>query len=222
MSQLYDLKELIDKTGLPERTVRYYLTKVLEAPGGTRGHKAWYTQETLEQLLLAKEVLMREYDPKRGEVKPSLRDFKEWLNELSVENVREMVETPFRVKPKKLTTFSARINKPEMDSLMDASPAPMKVQEDQPKPSIRRSSGVEDKKQNSALDYLDRVMNPEKRHRKPHQRRPRLHPPGWKTHRFGNELEIRTCTPLTPGQERQLQLAGKMLEAMLKEGQRHD
>ena len=41
MSKLYDLQELVDHIGLPERTVRYYLAKVLQAPGGTRGRKAF-------------------------------------------------------------------------------------------------------------------------------------------------------------------------------------
>ena len=87
MSKLYDLQELVDKTGLPERTVRYYLAKVLEAPGGTRGRKAFYPQETLDQLKLAKQILMAPYDPKRGEVKPSLRDFQHWLNSHTAEEI---------------------------------------------------------------------------------------------------------------------------------------
>ena len=100
MSKLYDLQELVKHTGLPERTVRYYLAKVLEAPGGTRGRKAFYPQETLDQLKLAKQVLMGPYDPDRGEVKPSLRDFQEWLSNQSAEEISAMAAMPYSIKPK--------------------------------------------------------------------------------------------------------------------------
>jgi hypothetical protein len=235
MTQLYDLTTLLEKPGLPERTVRYYLAKVLEAPGGTPGRKAWYTQETLEQLLLARDVLMREYDPKRGEVKPSLRDFKDWLRTLSEEEIREMVEMPYRVKPKMLTTYSAPVAKQIQAEPLSASSESMpnmESLEDLPDSEVNehsaaysRKSGEEDKKniKDSAMDYLDRVMSPEKRReqrrREQHHPPPHRQPPVWKTRRFGNDLEIRTRTRLTPGQERQIELAGQLLEAMLKEGQ---
>ncbi len=102
MPKLYDLQELVYLTGLPERTVRYYLAKVLGAPGGTRGRKAFYPQETLDQLKLAKQILMEPYDPKRGEVKPSLRDFQQWLQNHSAEEIGTMAEMPYRIKPKAL------------------------------------------------------------------------------------------------------------------------
>ena len=107
MSKLYDLQELVDHTGLPERTVRYYLAKVLNAPGGTRGRKAFYPQETLDQLKLAKQVLMGPYDSKRGEVKPSLRDFQSWLKGQSAEEIRKMAGMPFSIKPKTLLAAAA-------------------------------------------------------------------------------------------------------------------
>lgn len=102
MPKLYDLNEIVETTGLPERTVRYYLAKVLEAPGGTPGRKSYYDQVTVDQLMLAQQILARDYDPKRGEVKPTLKEFREWLDSLSEEEIRELVEMPYRIKPKPL------------------------------------------------------------------------------------------------------------------------
>jgi hypothetical protein len=172
MPQLYDLKDLLEKTGLPERTARYYLAKVLDAPGGTPGRKAWYTQETLDQLLLTKDVLMREYDPGRGEVKPSLREFKNWLHDLSAKDIHEMVESPFRIKPKVLTTPSDGVPKRIQQSPME----PLSVQ-----------------------DEYHQVTE-------------------WTTCRFGNDLQIRTRKGLTPGQQRQIELAGQLLLTLLEGG----
>jgi len=107
MPKLYDLQQLIDHTGLPERKVRYYLAKVLQAPAGTRGRKAFYPQETLDQLKLAKQVLMGPYDPKRGEVKPSLRDFQHWLKDQSAKEISQMAGLPFSIKPKTLLAAAA-------------------------------------------------------------------------------------------------------------------
>ncbi len=102
MTKLYDLKEIIEATGLPERTVRYYLSKVLEAPAGTPGRKSYYDQLTVDQLMLAQQILMRDYDPEKGEVKPTLREFRDWLDGLSEEEVRRLVEMPYKVMPKAL------------------------------------------------------------------------------------------------------------------------
>ncbi len=107
MSKLYDLQELMENTRLPERTVRYYLAKVLEAPPGTRGRKAFYPPETLDKLKLAKQVLMGPYDPARGEVKPSLREFQNWLKGLSAEEISKMAGLPFSIKPKALLAAAA-------------------------------------------------------------------------------------------------------------------
>ena len=68
--------------GLPERTVRYYLSKVLEAPAGTPGRKSYYDQLTVDQLVLAQQILTQDYDPEKGEVKPTLREFRDWLDGL--------------------------------------------------------------------------------------------------------------------------------------------
>lgn len=204
MSKLYDLQELVEQTRLPERTVRYYLNKVLEAPGGTRGRKAFYTQQTLDQLKLAKQVLMREYDPKRGEVKPSLTDFKQWLKTLTDREVREMVDMPYRIKPKTLLEASA----PQVSKKMSAS-------ESMPRYSLRDESfdlnikkESRKKTKDSAAQYLDRVMGsapaPSGQGRK------------WQSFRFGDDLEIRTRKRMTPEQHDQLRLAGKLLQSVLK------
>ncbi|MEE4173970.1 MAG: MerR family transcriptional regulator [Xanthomonadales bacterium] len=101
--KLYDLKEIVAETGLPERTVRYYLSKVLEAPAGTPGRKSYYDQPTVDQLMLAQQILTRDYDPEKGEVKPTLREFRDWLDGLEEDEIRRLVEMPYRVKPKALT-----------------------------------------------------------------------------------------------------------------------
>jgi hypothetical protein len=116
MSKLFDLQELVANTGLPERTVRYYLAKVLDAPGGTRGRKAFYTQETLDQLKLAKQILLGPYDSKRGEVKPSLRDFRHWLKSHTADEISSMAELNYRIKPKKLLAASLPQNTPNSEA----------------------------------------------------------------------------------------------------------
>jgi hypothetical protein len=105
--KLYAFQDLVDNVGLPERTIRYYLAKVLGEPAGTRGRKAFYTGETLDQLRLAKQVLMQEYDPKRGEVKPSLLEFQSWLGSLTAEEIQKMAEMPYSIKPKLLLEAAA-------------------------------------------------------------------------------------------------------------------
>jgi hypothetical protein len=215
MSKLYDLQELVDQTRLPERTVRYYLNKVLDAPGGTRGRKAFYSQETLNQLMLAKQVLMREYDPKRGEVKPSLMDFQHWLKALSAKEIHEMLEMPYRIKPKTLMAASA----PRSSVPQPSSPRPSRLKRSQPLASeplkdysISHQVEEEGKKnsKDSAAQYLNRVMSSSP-------------PPSsdrstWHSFRFGDDLEIRTRKRISPQQQEQLRLAGKLLQSVLKEG----
>ena len=210
MSKLYDLQELVDKTGLPERTVRYYLTKVLQAPGGTRGRKAFYTQESLDQLKLAKQILMRDYDPKRGEVKPSLRDFQLWLKTQSPEEIHSMAEMPYRIKPKVLMAAAAprvsQVRNIDEDSpLMDAMPPE------------NYSSKKESKHQtnDSAAQYLDRVMGSSQK-KTPGVKRRRSRQQPWESFQFGKDLNIRVRKPLTSAQKRQLDLAGQLLQSMLE------
>jgi len=216
MSKLYDLNEIVETTGLPERTVRYYLAKVLEAPGGTPGRKSYYDQVTVDQLMLAQQILMREYDPKRGEVKPTLREFRQWLDSLSEEEIRELVEMPYRIKPKPVSAASMR--KP-IESMSIERPASKEIDHFEipsfhSTTSENRKPGKEDKKaaKENAAQYLDRVMA--------HKPRSARHRPEWKTHRFGPELEIRTRQSLTPEQHRQIQLAGELIQSVLDRGKK--
>ena len=208
MSKLYDLQELVDHTGLPERTVRYYLAKVLEAPGGTRGRKAFYTQETLDQLKLAKQILMRTYNSKLGEVKPSLRDFQLWLKSQSAEEIHSMAEMPYHIKPKVLMAAAA----PQASQMRNVKAHSVDVKE------LRKFSIDKEDSQNtrdSAAQYLDRVMgSKQKKSPAPKHRRQRQQP--WESFRFGDNLNIRVRKPLTPAQERQLELAGQLLQSMLE------
>ncbi len=148
MPKLYDLNEIVETTGLPERTVRYYLSKVLEAPGGTPGRKSYYDQVTVDQLMLAQQILTRDYDPKRGEVKPTLKEFRQWLDSLSEEEIRELVEMPYRIKPKPLSIRSTR--KPvESVSMSESAPEeiePLEIPSFQRATSENRKPGKEDKK----------------------------------------------------------------------------
>lgn len=210
MSKLYDLQELVDQTGLSERTVRYYLAKVLEAPGGTRGRKAFYTQETLDQLKLANQILMRTYNPKLGEVKPSLRDFQLWLKSQSAEEIHSMAEMPYRIRPKALLATAA----PQVSQVRNVEVHSMSVDAMQPK---KHSIDKEDsqKTRDSAAQYLDRVMGPT-REKTPDLKHRRQRQSQWESFRFGGDLNIRVRKPLTPAQERQLELAGQLLQSMLE------
>jgi len=213
MSKLYDLQELVDLTDLPERTVRYYLAKVLQAPGGTRGRKAFYPQETLDQLKLAKQILMAPYDPKRGEVKPSLRDFQRWLKTQSSEEIKTMAEMPYRIKPKMLLAASA----PQV-SVKDIEPSG-KVAEGSELFIHKFVKKDRRKTTDSAAQYLDRVMEVEQ---KPVSKaeKPPTQKTTWESFKFGNTLEIRTGKHLSSVQKRQLRLAGQLLQSMLDEEQK--
>ena len=211
MSKLYDLQELVDLTGLPERTVRYYLASVLEAPGGTRGRKAFYPKEILDQLKLAKQILAEPYDPKRGEVKPSLRDFKHWLKNRSAEEISSMAEMPYRIKPKQLLEAAA----PQASKTVDPDEQIFAA-------SCDSSVFLEDMKESqpdtkdSAAQYLRRFMGPDQAAQiEPRYRR--QPPTPWESFKFGNELEIKVRKPLSPAQKRQLELAGRLLQSMLEE-----
>lgn len=213
MSKLYDLQEIVEATGLPERTVRYYLAKVLQVPGGTPGRKSYYDQVTVDQLMLAQQILMRDYDPKRGEVKPTLKEFREWVESLSEEETRELVEMPYRIKPKPATAMSSKIRESAsmaMNPIRDIdtleTPRFLRTRSDSRKP------GEEDKKAEteSAAQYLERVT--------PSAQRSARHRPEWQTHRFGKDLEIRTRQSLSSEQRRQLRLAGQLLQSVLERG----
>ena len=210
MSKLYDLQELVNHTGLPERTVRYYLAKVLGAPGGTRGRKAFYPQETLDQLKLAKQILMGPYDPKRGEVKPSLRDFQQWLKSQSAEEISMMAEMPYRIKPKTLMAASA----PQVMQVKSEEPGFYNFESSEP---VSRSTGKEDSKKtiDSAAQYLSRVMgSKQEAHVKPPKRQRRQAP--WQSFQFGEDLEVKIRKRLNPAQKHQLELAGQLLQSMLE------
>ena len=221
MSKLYDLQEVVEETGLPERTVRYYLAKVLGAPSGTRGRKSYYDQVTVDQLMLAQQILMRDYDPQRGEVKPTLSEFRAWIGSLSEDEVKELVEMPYRIKPKTLLNPS---NKQAMESSVysSASKAPEKQASFDPMGSLKsmsttdklnfltetqeKTGNYKTDSDDTAAQYLDRVMGP----RRPHQQS------RWQTHDFGPELQIRTRKPLSPEQQKQLMLTGQLLQSVLE------
>ena len=211
MSKLYDLQEIVEATGLPERTVRYYLSKVLQAPGGTPGRKSYYDQVTVDQLMLAQQILMRDYDPKRGEVKPTLKEFRDWIESLSEEEIRELVEMPYRIKPKPFTSAS---EKRSTSRLMESSKdiEYLDIPSFSRMSSESRISGKEDKQaeNENAAQYLDRVMA--------HKSRSARHRPEWHAHSFGKNLEIRTRQSLTSEQRRQVQLAGELLQSILERG----
>jgi DNA-binding transcriptional MerR regulator len=210
MSKLYDLQELVDHTGLPERTVRYYLAKVLQAPGGTRGRKAFYQQETLDQLKLAKQILMAPYDPKRGEVKPSLRDFRQWLKTQSPEEIKAMAEMPYRIKPKVLLAAAA----PQV-SMMESAP-PMQAAEKSELFIHKYVKKDRKKTSDNAAQYLSRVMEADRKPASKPEKPPAQQSP-WESFKFGDTLEIRTGKHLNPTQKRQLRLAGQLLQSMLDE-----
>jgi hypothetical protein len=210
MSKLYDLQELVDQTDLPERTVRYYLAEVLQAPGGTRGRKAFYPQETLDQLKLAKQILMAPYDPKHGEVKPSLRDFQQWLKTQSPEEIKVMAEMPCRIKPKVLLAASA----PQV-SMMEIEPPKQAAEKSEL--FIHKYVKKDGKKTgDSAAQYPGRVMEADRRPASKPEK-PLAQQSPWESFKFGDTLEIRTGKHLNPAQKRQLRLAGQLLQSMLDE-----
>ena len=62
----------------------------------------------MNQLLLAQQILMRDYDPKRGEVKPTLKEFREWIESLTPP---ELDLERIRIPPPKRYFFSVNWRK---------------------------------------------------------------------------------------------------------------
>jgi DNA-binding transcriptional MerR regulator len=211
MSKLYDLKEIIEATGLPERTVRYYLSQLLEAPSGTPGRKSYYDQHTVNQLQLAKQVLMRDYDPDKGEVKPTLREFRDWLDNLGEREVQRLVEMPYRTMP----AFSLRGRPARATQARPEPPAgvsynlPPEAALFANKNEAFKATRVS--KKDSAAHYLDRLTETQQP-----GAAGRPAPQAWHTHRFGDQLEIRTRKPLSREQQHQLQLAGELLKTIIE------
>lgn len=216
MSKLYDLKEIVAETGLPERTVRYYLAEVLETPSGTPGRKSYYDQLTVDQLMLAQQILMREYDPDKGEVKPTLREFREWLEGLDEAEVRRLVEYPYRYTPKALAQGQTVIRSHKPGSRFEAPDAFSASHSNIELGELKAEFSTQSKVPDSATDYLDRVMGPSVSRHPPQGATPTG---PWATHRFGDALEIRTRRPLTDEQARQVTLAGELLKSILERGQ---
>ena len=78
-----DIHELIEKTGVPRRTIYYYIQIGLLPPPRGRGKTYEYTEEHLERLLLIKKLQKMRY---------SLKEIKKLFETYPPEAIEEMIE----------------------------------------------------------------------------------------------------------------------------------
>jgi len=78
-----DIHQLIEKTGVPRRTIYYYVQIGLLPPPRGRGKTYEYTEEHLERLLLIKKLQKMRY---------SLKEIKKLFETYPPEAIEEMIE----------------------------------------------------------------------------------------------------------------------------------
>ena len=143
--------------------------------------------------------------------------FRDWLDALSEEEIRELAEMPYRIKPKQLLEAAApqapKTVDPDEEVFAASSDLALFIEDNDDIKDIKESrTGTKD----SAAQYLRRFMGPDQGIG-PAMRRSHHQPPTWESFKFGNDLEIKVRKPLSPAQKRQLDLAGRLLQSMLEE-----
>jgi hypothetical protein len=187
--------------------LRYYLREVLEEQPQKRGAESSYPDLTLNKLLFISKLM-------ESNVSPSIRQLKELLSEVSDDEINRIAVGTERLEigvpdmdesgaPGFRTIKGEFISQedPEVGRVMDAPMEILSVLENQ-------AAGDED----SAADYMKRHFM---------QSASPVHSglPGgkWKNLKLGPDLELRYRKNLTRKQERQLRLAGQLLQSIVSE-----
>ena len=209
MTKLYDLQAIIVATGLTERTARYYLAKLLKTPPGTPGRKSYYDQATVDRLILAQRILSQDYDPGRGEVRPSLKELRDWLQGLTEDEAHELAMAPYRIKPKSLVMAAQPSEAPQqvsssssnsIDELRASIASQFSAMKTADKLSFLEEAGDEKDNSSSLADLPAGTKLPAD---------------DWEIHGFGSGLQIRTRQKLDDKQRQQIEHIGQLLRSLL-------
>jgi DNA-binding transcriptional MerR regulator len=225
MKTFYTINELEAQLGTKARTLRYWMQECELEDKRIPGQKAYYSQETFERLSFIRKVLDLDYDPSKGKFKPTLAQIKDFLEQISLEQIRDVLSGK---EPLEIGYLSSDWNdEPVIKTLHEdltsedlmsgdlmseglTSKSSEQFGEVIPSKDVMRKLQMTNyslrEKPESALDYLTKVTS------QPPKPRPKKE---WQTLRFSKDLELRHRQKLTPQQEQQLKLAGKLIESIL-------
>jgi hypothetical protein len=197
--------------------LRYYLLDVLNEKVGTPGQEATYPAKTLGKLLFLVEVMENP-----GPLQPTIKQAVLMLEKLSDEDLTRIgsgeeeieygvpdVDESGTAVYRTLSGRTAPQHDHPFGRVMDLATG------EEVSPSADMSMPITDPaERKGAADYVaSQFASYISRSEKTSVRRG----PGWKTLSFGPDLQIRYRKPLTPGQKKQLRLAGELLQAVLGE-----
>ena len=210
MTIYYSIDELTTEIGVNKRKLRYWMQECALVDKRIPGQTAYYSRETFERLSFIKKILDLEYEPSKGKFKPTLPQIKDFLEQISLDQIRDVLsgKEPLEVgyladdedgNPA-ISTLS--------DELLSASSSRYGdiVQSEVRFSALRGPDPLEARESGSALDYISTVMSEPP---KPRQKRP------WQILRISKDLELRHRSALNPQQEQQLRLAGKLIQSIL-------
>ena len=204
MKTHFNMKKLSAKVGEKERKLRYWMQVCELEDKQIPGRTAYYSQDTLDRLKFIKMVLELDYDPEKGKFKPTLSEIKNVLGIISIEQVRDILsgKEPFVVG----YPAEGDEGEPVIRTLSDEQ-LPMDTKKYGAVMASRSVMESWGPGKDSALDYISTVMS-----EPPRFKRKRA----WQTLKLGADLELRHRARLSPHQEQQIKLAGKLIQSILK------
>jgi hypothetical protein len=199
----------------PDTKLRYYLLDVLEEKVGQRGRAATYPATTLGKLLFLAAVL-------ESPLQPTIKQAVQMMEKVSDEELTRIgtgeekieygvpdVDESGRAVYRTLSGRTAPQDDHPFGRVMSLE------SREEVSPSADMSMLITDPvERKGAADY---VTSQFERYLSRSAPEPERRVPKWRTYRFGPDLQIRCRKPLTPGQKKQLSLAGELLRAALGE-----
>ena len=208
----YTIKEIAVKNGLEKSAVRFYIQEVL--PDYVAKHcgdiqvqerkATLYPQEILERIKFIKMVKTELSDSSNNRLKPTIRELRGWMNNISDEQVRDVVEG------KDSIAFGMPVESQGTRQIKTL--AGERLSEDSRKYGAQISAFSRAPEENSAAEYLDEIMpnaHKPRARRKPQSRTKQL--------KLGPDLEIHYPGNLSAKKEKQLKLTGELLRSIVTE-----
>jgi hypothetical protein len=208
----YTIKEIAEETGLEKSAVRFYIQEVL--PDYVAKHcgdiqvqerkATLYPQEILERIKFIKMVKTELSDASNNRLKPTIRELRGWMNNISDEQVRDVVEG------KDSIAFGVPIESKGIRQIETL--AGERLSEDSRKYGAQIPAFSRAPEENSAAEYLAEIMP--SAHKPRAQRKPQART---KQLKLGPDLEIHYPGNLSAKKEKQLKLAGELLRSIVTE-----
>lgn len=208
----YTIKEIGDEIGLEKSAVRFYIQEVLpdyivENCGEIQvePRKATlYPQEIFERIKFIKMVKTELSNSSGNTLKPTIRELRGWMNNISDKQVKDVVEG------KDSIAFGVPIERKgvrQIETLRGEH-----LSEDSSKYGAQISASPPLNAEDSAANYAATVLRNDDRRRKPQKRKKQ-----GAILKLGPNLSIHYPTDLTPSQQNQLRLIGKLLQSVVSE-----